>query len=267
MIRQNYLKEKLRSGKPVLGTWAVIPSTVTADIMASAGLDFIIIDAEHGPINFETAQNMVIACESRGVSPVMRVGNLVEGDILKALDIGIHCLQMPNIKTREDVELLIKYSKYPPAGERGFSPFTRSGNYSIHNATTLTAAANENSMLAINVEGKEALDSIDEILKLKELDIVFIGLFDLSKALGIPGQVSHPDVMNYLKILTDKVNAAGKYPGTIVTNPERLQEFYQMGLKYLVYLVDCDMLRNSYQQVTDQFNTLKNEQKIQGSNN
>lgn len=104
MTNQNFLKEKLEKGQPVLGTWSIIPSTISTDIIASTGLDFIIIDAEHGPISFETAQNMVITCESRNVSPVMRVGTIDEADILKALDIGVHCIQIPNINTKNDVE-------------------------------------------------------------------------------------------------------------------------------------------------------------------
>ena len=74
MTNKNYLKEKLINGEPVLGTWSIIPSSITTDIIASVGLDFIIIDSEHGPISFETAQQMAIVCESRGVSPVMRIG-------------------------------------------------------------------------------------------------------------------------------------------------------------------------------------------------
>ena len=114
MLRKNFIKEKLEMGRPVFGTWSVIPSTVTTDIAASAGLDFIIIDREHGPISFETAQNMVMVCESRGVSPVMRVGAIDESDILKAMDIGVHCIQIPNVDTPQDVSSIIELAKYPP---------------------------------------------------------------------------------------------------------------------------------------------------------
>lgn len=254
MMSTNFLKEKLISGKPVIGTWSIIPSTVSTDIIASTGMDFIIIDAEHGPINFETAQDMAIVCESRGVSPVMRVGGIHETDILKALDIGIHCVQIPNVATRQDVDEIVRLSKYPPLGNRGFSPFTRAGSYSLNSATTLTQTANDNTLVAINVEGKEAIENIDEIIQIEGLDILFIGLFDLSKALGIPGEVNHPDVKKHLSNLTQKINAAGKWAGTIVTKPEQISEYIDIGIKYLVYLVDCEVLRNSYSDVVEQFN-------------
>lgn len=259
MLRTNFLKQKLESGKSVLGTWAIIPSTVTTDIIASSGLDFIIIDAEHGPISFETAQNMAMVCESRGVSPVMRVGNINEADILKALDIGVHCIQIPNINTKQDVEQLVKFAKYPPIGSRGFSPFTRAGDYSIQNGTLLTQKANENTMIAINIEGKEAIDEIDSILEIKELDIIFIGLFDLSKALGIPGDVNNKIVLDYLKELTSKINKSGKYAGTITTSTDKITSFIDIGVKYIVHLVDCEMLKNSYIEVKKHFDKVNGQ--------
>lgn len=257
MRNENFLQKKLASGQPVIGTWSVIPSAVTVDIIASTGVDFIIIDSEHGPINFETAQNMVMACESRGVSPVMRVATIDEGDILKALDIGVHAIQIPNISSKEDVLKVIEFSKYPPLGNRGFSPFTRANNYSKKNASSLPERANKNTLVAINIEGKEAIDNIDEILELDGLDILFIGLFDLSKALGMPGKTDSPEVFDYLSFLTKKITMAGKIPGTIATDRSKCHQFLEMGLKYIVYLVDCEILHTSYSEVVEDFNQKK----------
>lgn len=258
MLRKNFLKEKLALGQVVIGTWSIVPSVVVTDIIASTGLDFIIIDSEHGPINFETAQNMVITCESRNVSPVMRVGGIIEADILKALDIGVHCVQIPNITTKKDIEKLIELVKYPPIGNRGFSPFTRAGNYSSENSKALIKAANENVLLAVHIEGKEAVDNIDEILKINELDIIFIGLFDISKSLEIPGEVNNPKVLEILEKMADKINNAGKYPGTIVTNIDQLKKFLNYGIKYITYSVDCEILSSCYKQINANFRALNN---------
>ncbi len=259
MLRKNFLKEKLESGKVVLGTWSIIPSTIVIDIIASANLDFIIIDSEHAPTSFETAQNMVITCESRSVSPVMRVGGISETDILKALDIGVHCVQIPNVNTKADVEKIVNLSKYFPIGKRGFSPFTRAGDYSIKNSTKMTEISNANTLIAINVEGREAIDEIDNILSIEALDIVFIGLFDLSKALGIPGEIEDIRVTNYLKDLVFKINKAGKYAGTITTSEESISNFISMGMKYIVHLVDCEMLKKSYIDIKTYFDIEMNK--------
>ena len=254
MLKKNYLLEKLNSGKPVLGTWIMMPSVLTVDIIASTGVDFVIIDREHGPIGFETAQEMAMACESRGVSPIMRVGDIERSFIQNALDIGMHGIQVPNVDTKQNAKDVIKFSKYPPMGDRGFSPFTRAGDYSIHNATTLTKTANKNTAVILNIEGKDAVNNFDEILKIENADIYFVGLFDLSKALGIPGDVSNPVVIDALAEIIEKANKAGKFVGTIATTKEKMAEFLKMGVKYMVYLVDCEILRSGYESVVDSFN-------------
>lgn len=253
MVWKNFLKEKLQKGIPVIGTWSNIPSVIVADIIATSGMDFIIIDSEHGPITFETAQGIAIACESRSVSPVMRVGGIEESDILKALDIGVHCIQVPNVACKEDIERLIRMAKYPPLGNRGFSPFTRAGGYSLENAKELPKIANENTLVAIHIEGKDAIDNIDEILEFSGIDIIFIGLFDISKSIGIPGEVTSAKVIDILKSVTEKINHAGKFPGTIANSIEQMAEFIGYGVKYITYSVDCEVIYSSYRKIVNEF--------------
>ncbi len=257
MLKNNFLKAKMKTGKPVLGTWAVIPSAVCADIICQSGLDFLIIDGEHGPVNFETAQLMCMACESNGVSPLVRVGGVIESDILRALDIGAHGIHVPNITSCGDVKEVIRCAKYPPIGNRGFSPFTRAGGYSGDNAQVLTKKANGNGIVAVHVESVQAADQIDEILENKELDVVFLGIYDLSKSLGVPGQVFHPDVQRVVKKLTKKINQSGKYAGTIVTDMRRVKFFLDAGIRYVTYSVDSAMLKHQYKEAVDNFITIR----------
>ena len=130
MLKKNIIKKKLSKNLPVIGTWVVVPSIINIDIICSSGIDFIIIDREHGPITFETAQRMAIACESRNVSPLMRVGDIEKSFIQNALDVGVHGIQIPNINSKKDALEVINCSKYPPIGDRGFSPFTSLYRYS-----------------------------------------------------------------------------------------------------------------------------------------
>ncbi len=256
MIKTNFLKEKLNSGKNVIGTWSIIPSVINTEILATSGLDFIIIDGEHGPINFETAQKMAIACELHKVSPLMRVSGVKEDEILKALDIGCHGVQIPNVNSIDQVKLIVKYSKYPPNGNRGLSIFTRAGMYSINNAQKLPKVANENTLIGINIEDTDSIKNIDEILEIKELDLVFIGLYDLSKSLGIPGQINDPKVTHLLIDLVKKINNKGKFAGTIAVDKNKIQYFFEIGIKYLLYSVDCEVIRSSYNEVVKIKNNL-----------
>ncbi len=253
MLKKNHLLEKLNRGSAILGTWVMMPSIVSVDVIASTGVDFLIIDREHGPISFETAQDMAIACESRGVSPIMRVGNIERSFIQNALDIGMHGIQVPNVDTKKDAQDVIKFAKYPPVGDRGFSPFTRAGDYSIHNSKKLTRISNNKTAIILNIEGNDAVNNFDEILEVEGADIYFVGLFDLSKALGIPGDVSNPIVIDTLRRIIEKANKSGKYIGTIATTKDKMIQFLDMGVKYMVYLVDCEVLREGYSNVVDLF--------------
>lgn len=247
MLKTNFLLDKLKSDIPVIGTWVVIPSEINTEIMSVAGLDFVIIDREHGPITFETAQRMCMSCELHDTSPVMRIGDIDKPFIQNALDIGVHGIQIPNIESKKDALKVIEFSKYPPEGDRGLSPFTRAGMYSRKNAAQMTDKANQNTAVILNIEGKGAIEKLDEILEVDSIDALFVGLFDLSKSMGIPGEIENPKVLKNLQEITNKSKKAGKQVGTIATSEESLKQFLDMGINYLVYLVDCDVLRNAYE--------------------
>jgi 4-hydroxy-2-oxoheptanedioate aldolase len=253
MLRTNFLRARLERGHDVIGTWAVMPSVASADVIAAAGVDFIVIDGEHGPIGFETAQAMAIACESRGVSPVIRVGGVIEAEILRALDVGAHAIHVPNVKTAQDARRIIQFAKYPPSGDRGFSPFTRAGGYSAANSVALTSGANDNTLVCIHIEGQDAVNRIDSFLEVDGIDIIFVGLYDLSKSMGLPGQVDHPDVLGKLRATVDAVVAAGKVPGTIANNSEQMNAMLDIGIRYLTYSVDCEMLGRPYRDAVAAF--------------
>ncbi len=254
MLKVNFLKRKLDSGKTVVGTWSVIPSPVVADIIASSGLDFLVIDQEHGPAGFETAQAMVMACESRGVSPLIRVGGPQEGpEILRALETGAHGLHIPNVQGPKLFRQAFVQAKYPPLGQRGFSPFTRASGYTHLNAAKIQAAANASTLLAVHLEDKTVMEALDDLLENCGADIFFIGLFDLSKSLGIPGQIEHPRLRRLFKEIVLKILAAGKVPGTIVTGENQLKKMIFLGVRYLTYSADCEMLLRAYQAAHRQF--------------
>ena len=252
MLKTNHIREKLHKDQFVVGTWSIIPSPIVTDIISNTGVDFIIIDREHGPISFDTAQEMIIACENNNVSPIIRVGDIIKSDIQNALDIGAHGIQLPNVEIVEDVKKIIQYTKYPPVGDRGFSPFTRAGGYSINNAKSLMKIANSNTLNIINIESVKAYENIEEMCKLKEVDIFFIGLFDLSKSLNIAGQIEDKKIVSIINDIVKIANKHHKYVGTITNSIQKLNFYKDMGLKYLVHLVDCEMLRNSYHQIINQ---------------
>ena len=224
----------------------MIPSIEVIDIIASSGFDFIILDQEHGPINFETIQNQISICENNNCSPIVRVPGVLNSDILRSLDIGAHGLQIPNVKNIEDIEKIIEYSKYPPIGNRGFSTFTRAGGYNIENAKNLFNKANDNTMIGINIESFGVFDQIINSKIVDFVDIFFFGTYDLSKELNKPGELNNPKIDKLLIEGTKKINSIGKVSGTIATNYEMLEKYLSFGMKYILYKVDCGIIKKSF---------------------
>ena len=253
MLKKNFLKEKLENNQLTIGTWNIIDSTMVVDVIASSGIDFIVIDAEHGSISYETAQTMISVCESYNVTPIMRVGEINESLILRALDIGSHGVQLPNIITAEDAKSFVQYAKYPPIGIRGFSPYTKAGLYDVTNGESLPSIANENTLLIANVEGKEGIDNLEEIVKVDGIDVIFIGLFDMSKSLGVPGDIQNPKVIQKLDEAVKIIHANNKKIGSIASNLDMLTVLKNKKIDYLTYSVDTGMIKESYQKMISTF--------------
>ena len=254
MLNTNFALEKLKSGQQIIGTWSLINSPLSIDIICSSGIDFIVIDSEHAPVSFDTAQTLAMICESHGVSPIFRVGGVIEDQILKALDIGMHAIQVPNISSADQLLDLIRYSKYPPIGNRGFSPYTRAGGFLKSNAKKLTELGNSNTFLVVNVEDQFGVDHLGDLLNIDSIDVVFIGLFDLSKSLGAPGAVESPLVLNKLDKAIAKVHASGKKVGSIASSLNGLKVLKKMGVDYITYSVDSGILIEGYNLVCDEWN-------------
>jgi len=253
MLRKNHLKEKLTNNQLAIGTWNIIDSTMVVDIIASSGIDFIVIDAEHGSISYETAQTMISICESYDVTPIMRVGEINESLILRALDIGSHGVQLPNISTAEDARTFVKFAKYPPVGIRGFSPYTKAGLYDVTNGKKMPEIANKNTLLIANVEGQEGIDNLESIVQVDGIDVIFIGLFDMSKSLGITGDVENPKVIQKLDEAIEIIHKNGKKVGSIASNLDMLKILKSKNIDYLTYSVDTGMIKESYQTMIKSF--------------
>lgn len=253
MLKKNFLKEKLNNNRATIGTWAIIDSPMVVDVIASSGIDFIVIDAEHGAISYETAQIMIGLCESYNVTPIMRVGEINESLILRALDIGSHGVQLPNITTAEDAKQFVQFAKYPPMGIRGFSPYTKAGLYDVSKGKEMPKVANENTLLIANVEGQDGMNNLEEIAQVDGIDVIFIGLFDMSKSLGIAGDVENPRVIAKLDEAIKIVHKHGKKVGSIASNLSMLKVLKEKNIEYLTYSVDTGMIKESYVNMINNF--------------
>ena len=185
--------------------------------------------------------------ELQNVSPIIRVPGVDKSEILKALEVGAHGIQVPNIDHPDQLKEVISYVKYPPIGTRGFSPFTRAGQYSAANGKALIDKANSNVLTNIHIEGRAGVDAIDKMLDNENVDVYFLGLYDLSVAYGQPGDVSNPSLIKIFESLVGKINKAGKICGSISNSDEQLKMFCDIGVRYITHSVDCHMIRTVYE--------------------
>lgn len=209
-----------------------------------AGLDFIIIDLEHGPLYYSDLINHIRACNTGGTKSIVRVEKNDPNLISKALDAGANGIQVPNISDSLEASKAVKSSKFFPKGSRGVCRFVRAADYGAISSDEYFKSANETKLI-LQVEGKEGCANIDKIIKVEGIDCIFMGPYDLSQSLGIPGQINHPEVLKYAHLISSKCKTHGIKFGVFVDSEESALNYMKIQVDYLAYSVDMSIFRNA----------------------
>lgn len=241
--------------KFVLGPFMKISDPALVEVAAFAGFDFVIIDLEHGPISIETAQNHIRAAQAKGIVPVIRVPEINENIISKALDIGAEYVQVPQIETANDAKRVVKAAKFFPEGLRGACRYVRAADYASMPKENYFGNANRTTGVIIHIEGNKAFNNIDAILEVDGIDVIFIGPYDMSQSLGVPGEVNHPKVISKMKEIVEKAMPLGKVVGTFVESPESAKQWIDLGVKYISYAVDVGIYYKACKGIVDNVNS------------
>jgi 4-hydroxy-2-oxoheptanedioate aldolase len=246
MLRENQLKRKLNRGEIVLGLFTNCAYPAFMEICGHAGFDFAVIDLEHGPLHPLVAEDLCRAADCVGLSPIIRVGKNDSLQIQRALDIGSAGVQVPQVETKADAEAAVKSAKFNPLGTRGLSFYTRAGVYTAAGAQ-ITDQLNAESLVVIQVEGIRGVENLEEIVSVPHIDVIFIGPYDLSQSLGIPGQVRDPRVIELMHQCITTIRNAQKIPGTFADNPEIAQQWIDAGIGYITLGVDVGIFLRACQ--------------------
>lgn len=223
------------------GTWAEIPTPYTTHIISKAGMDFSIVDMEHGVIDFETAQNMVFAAHCENKELYIRVPAIEESWIVRTLDTGCDGIIFPQVSEINDVEKIIQFSYFSPIGNRGFNPYITAGCYGAPQKDFFLKE-NKRIKIGIILEGKQIFDELNKILQYEEIDIIYIGQYDLSVALGVPGDVTNPLVLEIMDNAIESIKKTNKLAGCMVHSVEEAKEIVKQGFSFIVYKVDSGLL-------------------------
>ena len=232
-MKQNRMKEKLRAGEPVYGVSVMIPSPQIVEMIGAAGFDWVLLDCEHGTLTLESVELMAMAAEACGITAVARPVTRSPEHILQVLDRGVMGVQVPHVNTAEDARRVVAAVKYHPLGQRGLAAGTRAAAYDAHGTLAdYVKAANEATLIAIQLEDEAAIRNIDELLQVENIDVFFIGPSDLSQSMGHPGNPRAPAVAAAIDGSFRKMVAAGRTPGTPAT-AENVREVLGKGVRYI----------------------------------
>jgi len=242
--------------RPVFGPFSKTSDPAIVETLGRAGFDFIILDTEHGPNSIETVQNLIRAAQLSAMAPIVRVPS---GDcemIGKALDVGAAGVQVPQISCAEDVKAAIKHAKFAPLGMRGVCRYVRAAGYSSMDKADYFRRANE-ALVIIQIEGQKALDNLDEILAVDGIDIVFVGPYDLSQSLGVPGEVEHPLVIEKMRQIVQACLDKNVFVGNFTETIPQAEMWANQGLRYMSYSVDVGILYEAGKALLSDFNRIR----------
>ena len=217
---------------PPLGTWLMAGTASNAEALGHAGFDWLLIDMEHGPIDFRDAWQMLQATDCTPAVPIVRVAGSDDPVLVKrALDLGARTLMFPYVQTADEARRIVASAKYPPLGQRGFAGVHRASRYGTF--SDYSKFANELTTCIVQLETPEAIENLEEIAAVEGVDALFIGPGDLSAALGSIGNLQDERVQALMRSAAQRARAVGIPIGTLGPTPEMVKGFVEMGYDYV----------------------------------
>lgn len=213
-MRVNRCRQKLLAGETVFG--CAIQQYGTPEIaraMAAAGFDWLFIDMEHGPFDMGTVQQMIGAAVGAGITPLVRVGEPLYSLVCRALDIGAQGIVLPRLESPEVLAEAVSWTRYPPAGKRGFGMMPPVLDYEPLAMRDIVAHMNANTLVVAQFESRLALERAGELLSVPGVDVAMVGPADLSISLGVPGELDHPVMIAAIDGLIAECGRRGVVPG------------------------------------------------------
>jgi len=228
-------KKKLELGGVLYGAISPTLDPTICEYLGIAGLDFYMIDGEHGPLDVANAIDMIRACELYGISPWSRIRAVDEKLILQYLDAGIVGVMMPSITNLQQVHDLVNAIKYPPIGKRGLGPI-RAGDYlaGSKNQLEYITYANKSTLVFPQMEDIACMDFLEDMLNVNGVDGIIIGPRDLAMSMGFFDGPAHSEVKEVIDEVFKRTKKAGKIIGTVAGNKDQAEILVQKGAQIIL---------------------------------
>lgn len=249
-------KERLQDNEAVHGCWLNMGSSISAEIVAGVGFDWVLLDLEHGVATESNLVGQLQALQSSGTFPIVRTESFEAPRVKKVLDLGAGGIMFPQIQNAEEAKLAISNMYYPPKGRRGLAKMIRSTNYGADFDQYYNSIA-ENLVGVIQIETLESLKYLDEIAALDGVDVLFLGPADLSLALGILGQWEHPEFVRAVEMIGKAAAKAGKAAGVLFFDVNQYDFYYQHGFRFLASGSDMVFVNHGARKLVDELKAQK----------
>ncbi len=239
------LKQKLKNNELTLGSWIMMADSMSVEVMALAGFEWLVVDIEHTPIDMETVKTLIITIQANDMKALVRVSKNEEVVIKKVLDMGADGIIVPMVCSKEDAEQAVNYAKYPPVGKRGVGLY-RSTKYGTK-FEEYKKWVDEELVIIAQIEHIDAVNNIDDILSVEGIDGTIIGPYDLSGSMGYPGDFERDDVKTAVQYVLDRCKEHNMPSGfhVVDTNPEKLNQKIKDGCTFLAYGIDYFFMRDA----------------------
>jgi 4-hydroxy-2-oxoheptanedioate aldolase len=236
MIKPHRYRERLADGHPVFGLLINFDSPWLVDVAGLIGFDFVLIDAEHGPLSPARAEGMIRAAEAAGISAIVRVPANVPHEILRYLDIGAVGIQVPHLDTAKETRAAADALRYPPMGTRGLAALTRAANYGMSvSPKEYMEIANREVVFLAMIETMSAVENIDAIAAVSGVDALAVGAGDLSASMGHGGDRTVPPVKDAITRVLAAAKAHGRPVSLPAVNQVQAKECLELGAKIVVF--------------------------------
>ena len=239
------LKQKLKNNELTIGSWIMMGDSMSVEVMALAGFEWLVVDIEHTPIDMETVKTLIITIQANGMKALVRVSKNEEVVIKKVLDMGADGIIVPMVSSKEDAIQAVEYAKYPPIGKRGVGLY-RASKYGT-NFEAYKKWVDEELVIIAQIEHIDAVNNIDEIVKVEGIDGTIIGPYDLSGSMGYPGEFEREDVKEAVVKVLDRCKIHNMPSGfhVVDTEPDKLNEKIEQGCTFLAYGIDYFFMRDA----------------------
>ncbi|MDC9590842.1 4-hydroxy-2-oxoheptanedioate aldolase [Xenorhabdus sp. XENO-10] len=261
----NKFKHALKAGHSQIGLWLGLSSGYSAEILAGAGFDWLLIDGEHAPNDISTMLAQLQGIAPYPSQPVIRPAWNDPVIIKQLLDIGAQTLLLPMIQNAEQARAAVRATRYPPAGIRGVgSALARASRW--NRIPDYLSRANDEMCVLVQVETREALQNIPEIAAVEGVDGVFIGPADLSADMGHISNPLHPEVQAAIEQAIVQIQSSGKAAGILMTNVDIAEHYLNLGALFVAVGVDTSLLTGAANALAKRFGKIKEEQNTLSSN-